>query len=1567
MAKRLNKKIAIIGSLFFIIVVFGAIYVVLRLNRNSEQYLKDARTELKKQEPDYKAAEKAYGYAVAYARKDTQKKIDIYFELVDMYLKINDWRKASGCWNQIINFDTKNIKARHALLDYSYQVAMTGVWNAWKDIETNVSELIEKGLDTSPKMYRIKGQALLELVRHGQMTNNEKSINEAIDILQKICQEEPNNIDTYQYVADGLVQKGGILASKGVLNADENARSEAGKILTKCIELNPNEPRAYINLYSSQLADAKNDKDKIKKIESDLIKLTQKFPNSPYACFALAQVYVRNPKEIDKAVAAVEKACELDKQNVAYAITSATLYYRKYLVDKKPEYYQKAVDVATQALTHPDSLDIPGPKQRTSMINRYSLHSFLANCYLDQTMIGSDAQKADNLTLAEKEVHELNQILGTAENPYAIMWQGRILLAKGQKNEGVKLLYDAFQKLTTGEQAQQGSDPQVGVLSYELAKAFEGSPETGAVGLFYLNAYKNRMYENKPQMLLDFASSLMRIRDWKNATELIDSYDQYFGENDASRQLRISAYIGGNMYEQAEEKLAGLSEDDPNVLRLKNLYLNGIINKTMWDITQSQPSQGQTSASQDTQALQLKAKLDQAKKESVRVMDKLAATGTKVLSEAEFAEMCKRYINDQEYKKAAGLVDDYMISHPNSINASLYKLVLAEPAPGNLTPERSNEIMLKAIENLKVPTDREILLAGYYQAKGDMMEAASHYSKVLDIASDNGQALLNMLNISLSQQDFKEAEKIVDSAVKYNIDRCDGDFFKAKVAYVKKDYQAAIEKLNLCLEKRPIFSEAYLLRSQAYSASGKEDDAIKDAKKAYELNPFDAVIPRNLAYILYNRNQKLGSAASVEQITETRSALETAIRANPRDVDLQNFYAKYISSAEPERAIAVSQQILKMQPTVSNAIWLASLAMDVANGNTNAAKSGSAYYDIAISAYKTAYAIDPNDSRVLGGYSECLQRVGKADEAEKLLAGHDDLLWRFYARVGRLDDAEKLLSKLYDANPKDANNTKGMLYIARAKSDQANILKYSNELVKLDKSLDNQIVQIESLLEMGLSDEAQKQLNSLTEQYPDDARLAFLNAWLAAKQGKMAESLKLANRNLELDPANPRVWRLRGQINNAMNNFVEAISDFQKSKALTDNAEVRIDLARAYARTNSVEQAISELTIAADDQGSLVARNMLEELYYATGNTERINKFYAETIAKYPNSVYWYNHAGNFALRLKEYDKALKFFDSAFQNSLKIKADLPDAESFDGKMRALLLTKKYEQLQAEATKYLDTSLAPVAFERMAEAKASAGDKDGALQYFKRALEKAGTDETYIIGILGLMNNVIGYDETIKWCSERIQTQPNSLAVNLAMFNLYNIKEQYNKALEHINKCIEIAKDDEQKSYSFAANKTKLLMTMYAKMSDKKYLNMAIEEYESVLIKQPTNVEVMNNLAYILADNDISVGKALEYAQKAYQAAPNNGSILDTYAYVLFKNGKVKEADEFINRSIQQYEQGKMNAPLEVYEHVGMIKEKLEQKDKAMEAYKRAMELAGDSNLPNVKSRINESIERLNSK
>ena len=286
--------------------------------------------------------------------------------------------------------------------------------------------------------------------------------------------------------------------------------------------------------------------------------------------------------------------------------------------------------------------------------------------------------------------------------------------------------------------------------------------------------------------------------------------------------------------------------------------------------------------------------------------------------------------------------------------------------------------------------------------------------------------------------------------------------------------------------------------------------------------------------------------------------------------------------------------------------------------------------------------------------------------------------------------------------------------------------------MKIDNSVDNQIIEIESYLEAGLVEDAQAKLDSLCERYPDEPRVLFLQAWYIARQGKLEDALKLADKNLEVDKNNPRAWRLRGQINLALNNFNQAIDDLQKSKTIQDNSEVRIDLARAYIRIGREEEAIAELKVAIDEHGSYVGRNMLEEVYMMTGKYDRLEKFYNEMIETFPNDVYWYNQAGELALFRKEFEKAFSLFDTALQNSLKINSESPDIQAFDGRFRALLEGKKYDQLLAEATKYLEGPLAPIAYARMAAAKAQMGDKDTAVQYFRRALEKAGTNEQFII-------------------------------------------------------------------------------------------------------------------------------------------------------------------------------------------------------------------------------------------
>ena len=127
---------------------------------------------------------------------------------------------------------------------------------------------------------------------------------------------------------------------------------------------------------------------------------------------------------------------------------------------------------------------------------------------------------------------------------------------------------------------------------------------------------------------------------------------------------------------------------------------------------------------------------------------------------------------------------------------------------------------------------------------------------------------------------------------------------------------------------------------------------------------------------------------------------------------------------------------------------------------------------------------------------------------------------------------------------------------------------------------------------------------------------------------------------------------------------------------------------------------------------------------------------------------------------------------------------------------------------------------------------------------------------------------------------------------------------------------------------------------------------------------PNNTLVLNNLSYILAENNQEPEKALEFARRAYESQPNNPNFLDTYSFALFKNGKFAEAAEFIQAALQQYEGGRISAPADVYEHLGMIKEALESNEQALAAYRQALKAGGDNISDMQRERIDSAIKRL---
>lgn len=79
-------------------------------------------------------------------------------------------------------------------------------------------------------------------------------------------------------------------------------------------------------------------------------------------------------------------------------------------------------------------------------------------------------------------------------------------------------------------------------------------------------------------------------------------------------------------------------------------------------------------------------------------------------------------------------------------------------------------------------------------------------------------------------------------------------------------------------------------------------------------------------------------------------------------------------------------------------------------------------------------------------------------------------------------------------------------------------------------------------------------------------------------------------------------------------------------------------------------------------------------------------------------------------------------------------------------------------------------------------------------------------------------------------------------------------------------------------------------------------NEAIVEYQKALAANRNNVTALNNLAWLIREQQPS--NALAYAKQAAELAPNSASVLDTYGWLLHLNGNSSEAAKVLDRALE---------------------------------------------------------------
>jgi tetratricopeptide (TPR) repeat protein len=1531
---------------------------------------------------------------------------------------------SSGAWKQVSEQSSEFLK-----------VAQDN-----KMLMTDTSELSVPGMEKEktvaqhlgPYLYLLRGRAALEMAIDGTVTDKDKSLQQADDDLKKVLEFEPANIDAYWYLAQAAVTRGDVFASRGDFDQKDKASKQALTFLEEAVKAADNNPEAHINLLTQKLnfvgsGSSDQIKEQLQSLEPEYLLLVKRFSGSAEAFAAASSFYsaysiFSGPRlgsaNLEKAIEAAEKAIELDGKNPAYAIQAANLYYRSYCLYGQKTQVDKAIEIANKASLLPDAQQTTGPRQRANTNNRYLLCALLANCYADQILEPSGQAAAEQtksrLDGIERAVHEIEQIFSSGQEPLVVKWKGMLDLAKGNKQAAIVRLYDAYQQLKALKPPQPPwpRDPEFAQLAYTLAQIFKDTPEIGAVKEFLVSAIYSGISQIKPESRLDYVDVAIQYGRWSDAIQGIDAFDEYVGTNQRSQDLRIRAYIGAQQFDEAEKALAKRSENAPDTIKLKLALTQAKIRQTRLAIAQKQRQESsdilqqtrtdeQQSAGEQNGVRQIMTKeLSSLWQLRTELLRRLLSVEPNSVDPAWVVNVCRNFIAQGQTNQALDLVNNFLQKFPDNPAILVYKQLFSEPDPANITTQRRQQIEEQVLSGIADQVHRKVQLGIFYHRYNEPDKAASQLKEALEEGTSRqlvpdspefGQMELAanyLLDIELDANDWDSAQNVIKIVRSANLDGCQGQDFAARLAMAKGEFKDALVKVNDCLKQKPVFSQAYMLRSNINAALGNEHAAMEDIYTAASLNPLDGNIARASAIALYHRNQQLGSSVSADQITEVGDALERAIALNPSDLKLYSLYAEFIAPTEPLKAVAIRQDLQRADPSMDNTLLLGKLATQAAVKETDS-QSKEALFTIASSAFEQAKKMDPSDKRMLYYYAQYFRARGQDEEATKLLAQSQEktLLWNHYYQAGQYEDARRVLEQLYKSGTKDSSVFKGLLLVAEKTSDREAVKKYSDELIAVEDNVENNLAQIQAFLKMGLVKEAQYKLQSFKEKYPNEPRMLLLQAWLLMRQGQLDKALEKANENLQNNPDNATAWRLKGEINFFRADYDSSISDLQKSKLLSDEPETRVSLAKAYLQAGRYEDAITELRSTINSPGvSLEAMSLLEHIYLKLDRKEALKRFYEETLEKFPDSANWLIRAGTFALMTSDFGRAENLFQRAFEARRQIvltadnsnEKDVMYSVAFDGYLKALIAgagkpgttswnPAKLNKVFEECEKYKNGALAPIAYLSAAQAKMLLGDKSAAVKYCRQAVATAGEDETLAADIMLRMNAIVGAEEVTSLCSEKLQANPDSIVANITMFNLAKINQQYDKALDYIDRCIKLAQTDSLRRIDYTLKRGDILILLYEKTSDKNYLKTAISDYESLLAKMPSNTgvtTVLNNLAYLLAENDESLPTALEYAKKALDAKPNSPVILDTYAYVLLKNGKEKQADESLAAALQQFEQDKITVPAEVYEHEGMIKEKLEAKSEALDAYKKALEAGGEKLSQKARQRIESAIERV---
>ena len=784
----------------------------------------------------------------------------------------------------------------------------------------------------------------------------------------------------------------------------------------------------------------------------------------------------------------------------------------------------------------------------------------------------------------------------------------------------------------------------------------------------------------------------------------------------------------------------------------------------------------------------------------------------------------------------------------------------------------------KALELKQSPDTAVPVLARAMLASGHAKKLVEEFGNTKLTSGEPLAALnttLSAANASLGNRD--RSKELLAQALAAQPDYLPAVLADIRETAANKDLPGARAKIDALLQKYPKSPEALSLKGSLLSLAGDTAGALEQYRKAIEAKP---------GYLIAHA-AAITTLLQTNKIDDAQKQLEALKKIAPKNPQTFYFDAQ-VNYQRKEYTVAreSAQQLLRYSPNNPNSLQIA----------------GAVEYQLRSYLQAETYL-----TKALQIAPE-LQLARRLLIASYLRAGQPaKALEALQPVLGRIDQDSALLALAGEAYLQHGEPNKAAEYFAKASK-----LEPDNAVKKTSLALAH--------LAQGSSDTAFQELEQISvSDKGTTADLALIAAHL--RSNELEKALKAIDTMEKKQPDNAATHNLRARVLLAKKDIAGARKSFEKALAINPTFFPAVaSLASLDLMDKKPDDAQKRFeTLLATDSKNTQALLALAQLKAASGgSSDEVASLLGKAISSNPSDIGPRLALIQYHLKNKDNKKALAAANEA-------------ATSIPDKPEILDILGKTQQLSGDLNQALTTygklaaqqPASPLPLLRLAEINFANKNKDDGIKNLKKALEikpdilEAQRALVQIALENKNLNNALEIAKTVQ------KQRPKESVGYTLEGEIYAFSKSWPEAITAFRNGLKLVAEPQlainlhsaliASGNSSEADKAATTwlrehpkdsaFRMYMgdlAVAQKNYAS-AASHYQSALSLQPNNPLILNNMAWV--SGQLKSPKAMEYAEKANQLAPNQPAFMDTLAMLLAEKGETAKAVELLRKAL----------------------------------------------------------------